>query len=458
MLSKYILLASTSMLIAHSKIRYGVNKHDSINGAFEQNLLKIEPFNIQSCNEEFGIILNELETSGLDIYYSSLTSEDECYVIAPEFSKKFPGAEQFYEVMNFYLDTGLVKISNLESSVIEDFKSKMAKDFLKFSERVAGRKMRTTDSFDYNSYHPLDEVEQWIQMITNENSDRVSTESIGSTYNGNNILIMKIQPEKGPADKTVYVDCGIHAREWISPAFCQNFVKWLLSSESYETDFPGIDSLSKNLNWHIVPVFNPDGYDYTWAKNRMWRKNRVQYGLCTGVDLNRNYAANWGGPGSSGQCTDTYRGPEVFSEKESQAQRDYFDNWKNSTEGQNSPIEMYLTFHSYGQYVIFPYGKDYTSVPENYDELKTLSEDAAMAIKSVYGSTYIYGQTTETLYPAAGGSDDWAYEWGANLSFTYELRDTGTYGFNLPEEQIQPTCEEIIRGVIVMGEHLITRN
>ena len=53
-------------------------------------------------------------------------------------------------------------------------------------------------------------------------------------------------------------------------------------------------------------------------------KNKTKSGNCKGVDLNRNYEANWGGPGASGNaCSDTFRGPSVFSESESQAQRDY---------------------------------------------------------------------------------------------------------------------------------------
>jgi len=210
------------------------------------------------------------------------------------------------------------------------------------------------------------------------------------------------------------------------------------------------------INWHIVPVLNPDGYEYTWTDNRMWRKNRAKHGLCTGVDLNRNFNSNWGGPGSSGQCTETYRGPKVCSEMECQALVDYFDEFQGES---GNSIQMYLTFHSYGQYVIFPYGKDFTSVPSNYDELSQLSKDTADIIKSVYGMTYIHGQTTETLYPAAGGSDDWAIDHGnLNLSFTFELRDTGNYGFNLPPKYIQPTCEEVIQGVIHLGEHVLTRD
>lgn len=106
--------------------------------------------------------------------------------------------------------------------------------------------------------------------------------------------------------------------------------------------------------------------------------------------------------------------------------------------------------------MIFPYGKDFTSVPSNYDELAALGQSTAKAIFDVHGKTYVTGQTTETLYPAAGGSDDWAFEDGpVRLSYTFELRDTGEYGFKLPENQIQPTAEEVIEGVKVIGTYVL---
>ncbi len=57
----------------------------------------------------------------------------------------------------------------------------------------------------------------------------------------------------------------------------------------------------------------------------MWRKTRSNYGtLCTGVDPNRNFDANWSGPGSSSNpCSETYYGPSVASEPLSQALQGY---------------------------------------------------------------------------------------------------------------------------------------
>jgi hypothetical protein len=38
---------------------------------------------------------------------------------------------------------------------------------------------------------------------------------------------------------------------------------------------------------------------------------------------------------------------------------------------------------------------------------------------------------------------DWVFGVRGALSFTYELRDTGQYGFLLPPDHILPNCEEV---------------
>lgn len=58
--------------------------------------------------------------------------------------------------------------------------------------------------------------------------------------------------------------------------------------------------------------------------------------------------------------------------------------------------------------------------------------------------------------PAAGGSDDWAYDQGIKYAFTFELRDKGRYGFALPESQIKPTCEETMIAVKYIAEYVLS--
>jgi murein tripeptide amidase MpaA len=51
----------------------------------------------------------------------------------------------------------------------------------------------------------------------------------------------------------------------------------------YERD-ARIQRVIDAARFFIIPIVNPDGYDYTWTTDRYWRKNR-RGGY--GVDLNR---------------------------------------------------------------------------------------------------------------------------------------------------------------------------
>uniref|UniRef100_A0A667WJP7 Carboxypeptidase O n=1 Tax=Myripristis murdjan TaxID=586833 RepID=A0A667WJP7_9TELE len=236
--------------------------------------------------------------------------------------------------------------------------------------------------------------------------------------------------------KAIWMDCGIHAREWISPAFCQYFVKQLL--ETYKTDSQ-IKEMMTNMDFYVTPVLNIDGYIYTWTTDRLWRKSRSPGALgcncscdCNGTDLNRNFNANWGTVGVSFNCcSQVYPGSKPLSESEAQAVVDFVEKRKDD-------ILCFLTIHSYGQLLLVPYGHPSIAV----------GLAAAEAIKKVHGMEYTVGTSPDVLYANSGSSRDWARLTGINFSYTFELRDKGEHGFKLPEEQIQPTCEEAYSGAM----------
>lgn len=69
-----------------------------------------------------------------------------------------------------------------------------------------------------------------------------------------------LQITAGANKPIIFVECGIHAREWIAPATCLYFIDQLATQ--YATD-ARIQKLVDNLEWRIYPVVNPDGYDYS---------------------------------------------------------------------------------------------------------------------------------------------------------------------------------------------------
>ena len=56
---------------------------------------------------------------------------------------------------------------------------------------------------------------------------------------------------------------------------------------------------------------------------------------------------------------------------------------------------------------------------------------------------------------ASGITVDWAYDSGIKYSFSFELRDTGRYGFLLPASQIIPTAQETWLGFLTILEHTL---
>ncbi|KAG9337424.1 hypothetical protein JZ751_028715 [Albula glossodonta] len=330
-------------------------------------------------------------------------------------------------------------------------------------------------SYNYMKYNSWDKVEAWISSMAASNPSLMTTEVIGQTFEGRSMTVMKIGKQSSSTKPAIFLDCGIHAREWISPAFCQWFVKEAM--ETYGSDAQ-MTSLLDQMDVIVLPVFNIDGYVYTWTNNRMWRKTRSRRSgsSCIGADPNRNFDAGWCTTGaSSNPCSDTYCGAKAESEVEVKAVADYIRKHL-------STIKAYLTVHSYSQLLLFPYSYTY-QLAEHHSELvgapaarcspshfhtfthitppcyllwqhQALAEGASKALRSLYGTQYTSGPGAVTIYPAAGGSDDWAYDLGVKYSYTFELRDTGRYGFLLPESQIKPTCEETMLAVKYIAAHV----
>nr|1NSA_A Chain A, Procarboxypeptidase B [Sus scrofa] len=295
-----------------------------------------------------------------------------------------------------------------------------------------------TTGHSYEKYNNWETIEAWTEQVTSKNPDLISRSAIGTTFDGDNIYLLKVG-KPGSNKPAIFMDCGFHAREWISQAFCQWFVRDAVRTYGYEAH---MTEFLDNLDFYVLPVLNIDGYIYTWTKNRMWRKTRSTNAgsSCTGTDPNRNFNAGWCTVGASvNPCNETYCGSAAESEKETKALADFIRN-------NLSSIKAYLTIHSYSQMILYPYSYDY-KLPENDAELNSLAKGAVKELASLYGTSYSYGPGSTTIYPAAGGSDDWAYNQGIKYSFTFELRDKGRFGFVLPESQIQATCQETMLAV-----------
>ncbi|XP_011368672.1 carboxypeptidase B2 [Pteropus vampyrus] len=307
---------------------------------------------------------------------------------------------------------------------------------------------RASSSY-YENYHSLNEIYSWIEVITERYPDMVEKIHIGSSYEKRPLYVLKVSRKEQSAKNAVWIDCGIHAREWISPAFCLWFIGYVTQYHEEESLYA---NLLRHLDFYVMPVVNVDGYDYTWKKNRMWRKNRSfhENNPCIGTDLNRNFASkHWCEKGASSfSCSEIYCGLYPESEPEVKAVANFLRRNINH-------IKAYITMHSYSQKIVFPYSYS-RSKSKDHEELSLVASEAVHAIESISKDTkYTHGSGSESLYLAPGGSDDWIYDLGIKYSFTIELRDKGKYGFLLPKHFIKPTCIEALAAVSKIAWHVI---
>ncbi|XP_060080693.1 carboxypeptidase A2-like [Ylistrum balloti] len=282
------------------------------------------------------------------------------------------------------------------------------------------QKRATSGSLSMNHYHSYAEINTFLNSIVSSNS-HAHLYKLGTSIQGRAINLIRVST-LGAHKKSIFMDGGIHAREWIAPAVVLYMIDQLANNPSND---PDIANLMDKFDWYLVPLVNPDGYEYSRNSDRMWRKNMASsYGsyhssYCgsdeMGVDLNRNFGYHWdpSNGGSLDQCTETYAGPHALSEPETQAIAHALDS----------------------------------------DHLGRVT---ASAIYHVNRNRYTVGEDTVVLYSAAGGADDYAKgHSGIKYAYTVEMGDLGQYGFLLPERLIQPSCQELWAGVKAMAHELI---
>ncbi|XP_011705385.1 PREDICTED: zinc carboxypeptidase A 1-like, partial [Wasmannia auropunctata] len=268
--------------------------------------------------------------------------------------------------------------------------------------------------------------------------DKVQTIVGGKTYEGRPIKGVKVSFK--PNNPGIFLEGGIHAREWISSATVMFILHELLTSNN-----PEVRELAESHDWYIFPLLNPDGFEYTHTANRLWRKTRKQYtDECYGSDPNRNWDYKWNVKGASNSpCSDHYAGSAPFSEIETKSMSQYIRSISDK-------FYAYIAFHNYAQYLMWPYGHTQVHL-ENYKDSYAIASKSIAALKKRYGTEYKIGNITETFGEASGTSVDYVKGiYNKSIVFMYELRDQGHYGYLLPPEKIIPTGQETLDSLVAM--------
>ena len=309
--------------------------------------------------------------------------------------------------------------------------------------------------YEYHNYHSMTQL---LNELLMNNSDIMSLHSLGKTYEGRDIWMIKLSDNVtiDEDEPGVLLMGAHHGNEKPSFEVLIFFIKYITDNyrrENTDNDgdgllnediIDGIDNdndglidedpsedrirnVLQNTQIFVIPMVNPDGVEYEWRKNRA-----PNYGpdgknddiTSYGVDLNRNYGYRWNLPYIfpeqyhldylSDDSSWTFRGERPFSEKETQAVK-YFVETHN--------LSISLSYHDFGEWMIFPWMHTSMYVPHEY-----LFRSIGYGISRINNYVLrIYGQfgTREYIIPrfcgTPGSSENWLYGEHGIISYTIEL-------------------------------------
>lgn len=296
-----------------------------------------------------------------------------------------------------------------------------------------------TTQLEYDRYHTPQEGIDFYYSLAAAAPDIARIVVLGQSVEGRDIIALKLtdNPDVAEPEEQRTLICALHhAREWATHE------SMLYNAEYLVTQYPTnlrVQNIINNSEVWLVLCVNPDGFQYSWDENRMWRKNRRDNGGGSfGVDLNRNYDYEWGSfwGGSSGvKWSETYRGPSAASEPETQGMQTLLADTK--------PV-VAVTYHTYSQLVLYPWGYTGRDTAESYTSMRAIADNYARLVDQTYGFDYVPGPGNYTIYTTNGDFTDYAYGAQGVIAYTPEQRPAASDlgGFLLPEEQILPNNKE----------------
>ena len=258
-----------------------------------------------------------------------------------------------------------------------------------------------------------------MYAIARDNPQIAKLVKLGTTGQGREILAIKLtQGARGQRDGSrpaVLYSSLQHAREWIASEVNRRLLNWYI--DRWRANDREVRSLLKDTELWFVLVANPDGYEYTFDVERLWRKNLRdnngdgQITVGDGVDPNRNFPNHfkYDEEGSSSiASSDTYRGPAPASEPETTAMKGLLD---------RIGFAFQVNYHSNGQWLLYAEGWQIATPTADDPIYFALSGNLDRpAIRDFHP-----GLSSDVLYVTNGETTDYAHASTGTLAWTPEL-------------------------------------
>ena len=264
-----------------------------------------------------------------------------------------------------------------------------------------------------------------IKNLRKKYPDLFHYKTVGKSYDKRNIYELIIGNQK--SKNKIFVQASVHAREYINSmlvmkqveVLCENYYKGTYRGKYY-------NELLQNCCFYIIPMANPDGvsisiHGASGIKDKKLRsgvkkmckkygKGKASYytrwkANVRGVDLNRNWNCNWKKySGAKHPCSENYKGPSVFSEKETKVLKKEVERLKPKT---------VISYHSCGSIIYWDFvqkGSLQRKCSDLFKVAKSLTGYGSAGNPSAY-------QKKSNLFPCFG---DWVANYKKTPTLTIE--------------------------------------
>ncbi|XP_062503246.1 carboxypeptidase O-like isoform X2 [Corticium candelabrum] len=252
---------------------------------------------------------------------------------------------------------------------------------------------------DYSrAYNNVSSVYQFIKRFSSLYATYVRLDDRQTSLKGHPLYLMRLTNFSVPEARKIKVlfSYGEHPREFFPVESMRFFLLDVMNSLSgFGMAKKKIVFMLNNVDLFVLPLVNPDGRLYIEKTfNYCWR------GTSRGVDLNRNFDWEFGGPGSSDSQTDEeYRGLYPFSEPEARFLADVANRFT---------FDVFVSFHSGVRQIFIPFSdsKSKMSARHHYNEASELSLASLIAAAAGHHFKFNVAHVLND-YPADGTSFDY---------------------------------------------------
>ena len=273
-------------------------------------------------------------------------------------------------------------------------------------------------------YHNYAEMVAELHAVAAAYPATVHLFSLGLSFQGRDLIGARVSNDATDNlnEPGVFFVGQHHAREHLTV----EVVLSLLHMFTHGATNPQIASLVNTRQIYIVPSLNPDGaeYDISGGSYHYKRKNMQPP---DGTDQNRNYPYKWAccGGSTNYEYGETYHGPSPLSTPEDARMSEFMIAHPNVKTG--------ISYHSYGNLILWPYGYTYTDIPP---DMTVLDHQTFVAMGTEMERTAGYhAQQSSDLYITDGDWNDYLYGALHRYPITIELSG-GTF---YPGQEIIPS-------------------